>query len=127
MTEENGLEQAKAQFDSIKEMVEAVSKADTEQEIEAAEHAIEESLLSIQVRACWFDPVTAQPDSTEPVEYEILLCTGGPAVRIRGDLDRGTPTSARLEHQDWFKPWTEYHEADEQVLLAYAAHFWYGE
>ena len=41
--------------------------------------------------------------------YEILLCTGGPAARIVGELNEdGEPTTARLEHQDWGTPWTEY-------------------
>ena len=43
-----------------------------------------------------------------PEEFEILLCTGGPACRIVGDLDESCqPSSARIEHQDWGTPWTE--------------------
>lgn len=125
MTEENhGLEQAKAKFNSIKEMLEAVVNAETDEQRDDAERAISEHPLSIAVRSDWYSPGEEKPPAGE---YEILLCTGGPAVRIRGDLDRGTPTSARLEHQDWFKPWTQYHLADQSVLLAYAQHFWFGE
>ncbi|MDR6858912.1 hypothetical protein J2W96_005244 [Variovorax guangxiensis] len=43
-------------------------------------------------------------------EFEILLCTGGPTVRIVGDLDHhGEPDRARIEYQDWFEPWREAH------------------
>lgn len=60
--------------------------------------------------------------------YEILLTTGGPAVRIVGDLDgNGEPSRARLEVQDWGKPWTEYFKADADTLLTYARCFFFGE
>jgi hypothetical protein len=42
----------------------------------------------------------------KPSEFMILLCTGGPAVRIRGELDRySEPEKPRIEYQDWFTPW----------------------
>ncbi|MEQ8849245.1 hypothetical protein [Botrimarina sp.] len=54
--------------------------------------------------------------------YEILLTTGGPAVRIVGELDSyGEAESARLEVQDWGEPWTEYADADSDTPLAYCA------
>lgn len=60
--------------------------------------------------------------------YELLLTTGGPAVRIIGDLDdSGEPTNARLQVQDWGKPWTDYFEADSDVLMAYVQCFCFGE
>ena len=62
----------------------------------------------------------------EADNYELLLGTGGPAVRIVGDLgEHKEPTSARLEVQDWFKPWTEYSDEnhDDNMLLAYACCF----
>jgi len=64
----------------------------------------------------------------ETTSYELLLGTGGPAVRIVGDLnEHGEPESARLEVQDWFKPWTEYLGADDEVLMSYAERFYFGE
>lgn len=43
--------------------------------------------------------------------FEILLTTGGPAVRIMGELDaNGELDRAWLEVQDWGTPWTLYHE-----------------
>ena len=59
-------------------------------------------------------------------DYELLLTTGGPAVRIIGDLDNGEATSARLQVQDWFKPWSEYIAADTDVLMAYVGCFYFG-
>ena len=64
----------------------------------------------------------------EAAEFCILLTTGGPAVRIRGELDEyNEPRRAWLEVQDWFLPWTEYVCADSDVLLNYARCFYFGE
>lgn len=95
---------------------------------EDAEQRIQEDPLSIQVRGDWHTP--GDEEGKTPAEFEILLCTGGPAVRIIGDLnEHAEPTRARLQHQDWFTPWTELvldHD-DHQILLAYAQCFYYGE
>ena len=106
-----------------------------------AEQRIHEDALSVQVRNDWHDP--GKPGGTDPAEYEILLCTGGPAVRIRGTLDQySQPDTARLDWQDWGTPWTQYRHpvtADDlhqyaaeltryrETLLAYARQFWFGE
>lgn len=87
-----------------------------------AREAIQEDALHVQVRSDW----VAAGDALEPAEYNILLCTGGPAVRIIGDLTNNEPDSARLEYQDWGTPWTEYREADEDTLLQYAKCFYFG-
>jgi hypothetical protein len=93
---------------------------------EAAREAIEEDPLSVEVRSDWYTPGS---ENREPGEYCILLCTGGPAVRIVGDLDNGEPSSARIEHQDWFTPWQELivNSNDRAALLRYARCFYYGE
>jgi hypothetical protein len=61
----------------------------------------------------------------------ILLCTGGPAVRVFGTLDEHMqPDSARLEYQDWFTPWAPYvcpTEAESDALLTYCQQFYFGE
>lgn len=76
---------------------------------DAALEAIQEHPLSVLVRSGWYSMDGKEMGTKEPVEYEILLCTGGPAVRIQGDLDNyGQPKDARLEYQDWGTPWTEY-------------------
>jgi hypothetical protein len=96
---------------------------------EAAQR-IQEDALSVQVRDGWHTPMY---DDGDPAEFEILLCTGGPAVRMRGTLDQyGQPDNPRLEYQDWGTPWTEYRPAAEatryrETLLAYARQFWFGE
>lgn len=117
--------QAIAQMASIAEMVEALRAAgDNEDAREAAEQAIHESPLTVQVRSGWVSP----GGKMEAEEYEILLCTGGPAVRIVGDLnEHSEPINAILEHQDWFTPWTPYHQADAEILLEYAGCFYFGD
>lgn len=99
-----------------------------------ARRAIEEDALSVEVRSDWYSPTASHPE-TEPYEYNILLCTGGPAVRIIGTLsEHGEPKTARLEVQDWFTPWTAFRPLvspdnydSEPILLAYASCFYFGE
>jgi len=101
----------------------------TEEEIkeyhdeEAARQDIDEDPLSLEVRSGWHSP----GGEVEEEEFCLLLGTGGPAVRIVGDLDRGEPSGARLEVQDWFKPWTEYIPAEQDVLLTYCRCFYFGD
>lgn len=86
---------------------------------------IEEDPLSVEVRSDWYTP--CDKDGQKPSEYKILLCTGGPAVRIIGELnEHGEPDSARLQHQDWFTPWTEVINGVAQSdLIRYASFFYY--
>jgi hypothetical protein len=92
-----------------------------------AEQRIDEDPLSAEVRGDWHTP----GETGEMVEYRILLCTGGPAVQIIGDLDDdGQPSSACLEYQDWGTPWTEFFDFkddERDLLLAYAQHFYFGD
>ena len=107
---------------------------------DAALEAITESALSVEVRSGWYFPGSEIQD-TAPLEYKILLTTGGPALRIIGELDQyGEPETARLEWQDWGTPWTplmfsDFTSPDEIVrvreesahaLLTYARAFYYG-
>jgi hypothetical protein len=60
--------------------------------------------------------------------YSITLAGGGPAMRISGELDEhNQPTTARLEYQDWFTPWTEFTGIEENLLLEVANHHYFGE
>jgi len=121
--DERSEEQAVAQMDSIREMVEALH-VKNEDKREQAETAIQEDALEVAIRENWHAPGTEAADT----EYLILLCTGGSAVRITGDLnEHNEPVTARLEHQDWGTPWTESRAADEAVLLEYAREFYFGE
>ncbi len=150
---ESSLAQAYAQLESIKEMVEALEHANQAKEherstnawaaSEEAAQAIHESALSVQVRSGWHVP----GDEAEATEYVIPLwadrlfknssasgCdTGGPAVRIVGELNQyGEPVTATLEHQHWFTPWTRVDLRAstvlnaEGVMLTYANQFYFG-
>ncbi len=91
---------------------------------EDAEERIRDDPLSLEVRSGW---VTPGEDMTAE-DFTILLCTGGPAVRIMGELDdHREPRRAWLEVQDWFTPWTQYFGADSDTLLTYARCFYFGE
>jgi len=144
----NAKEQGQAQFNSIKEMVEALEVARNAEDkdegqtdleataLEDAEQAIHEDALSVLVRSDWHEPGR---EAEDPDEFQILLCTGGPAVRIRGTLNEySEPEKAWLEVQDWFTPWTEFwprrdedlgskdYTSTEEILLAYARCFYFG-
>lgn len=91
-----------------------------------ADERIQNDALSVEVRSDWHYP----GDGSEPTEFQILLCTGGPAVRIMGELNHyGEPVRAWLEYQDWGTPWTERvnQDGDHDALLIYASCFYFGE
>lgn len=92
---------------------------------EEAQQTIQEDPLSVQVRSDWHNP----GDAHLPTEYEILLCTGGPACRIIGELDEyQQPSTAVIEYQDWFTPWESYHNTngdEDAALLTYARQFYF--
>lgn len=107
--DDRGKKQAEAQFNSIKEMLENVKNAKNDRAREDAEQAIREDPLSAEVKK----------------RYEILLCWGGPACRIIGELNEyNEPESATLQHQDWFTAWAKY-PCDEDLLLEYARYFYF--
>lgn len=109
--------------DNAEELAELVDAAgDCESEEEARER-IQDDPLSVEVRSDWANP----GEELTPGEFCILLCTGGPAVRIVGELNRGEPCRAWLEYQDWGTPWTQYFGASSDTLCQYAAHFFFGE
>ena len=83
---------------------------------EDAERAIQEDPLSLQYRSGWYTP--GSEESLDPEEFEVLLATGGPAVRIIGEFgERGSIDSARLQAQDWFTPWTNYRASEAGATL----------
>jgi len=131
----NARSQAFAQLESIKEMVAellAAEESGDDEAREAAEQRIQEDALSVEVRGGWYSP-GGDGDSGTPSEFKILLCTGGPAVRIIGGLnDYSEPSTLceiRLEFQDWFTPWTPATLGieDREALVAYARCFYFGE
>lgn len=107
----------------LEELAELEAAADGCEDQDAARDRISEDPLTVEVRSDW----TAPGEPLEAAEFCILLCTGGPAVRIRGELNRGEPSRAWLEFQDWGTPWTQYFSASSDTLCQYAAHFFFGE
>lgn len=107
--------------DELEELLKLAGDCEDEDD---ARQRIDEDPLSLQVRADWREPGS---DDNEPVEFCLLLTTGGPAVRIIGELSNFEPTHATLQVQDWGTPWTDYTDADQDVLLAYAKCFYFGE
>lgn len=152
----NAKNQAQAQFDSIKSLVDAlsldwdrlaelrelnssnydaISNAELVELLELeevaqnftgpddVERAIDEDPLSVEVRSGWTTP----GQELKAEEFCILLCTGGPAVRIVGELDHyGEPVRAWIEYQDWGTPWTQLYGADQSVIVSYSSRFFFG-
>ncbi len=87
---------------------------------EDAEDFIQADPLSIQFRGGWYAPGD-EDKGGDAEEFEILLTTGGPAVRIIGEFGQGKQIHrVSLQVQDWFTPWTDYYEEGiSDVLEAY--------
>ena len=91
---------------------------------ETIREEIQDSPLAVDVRSGWHSPGSAG----EPAEFQILLSTGGPALRIVGKLGLfNCPEDSRLQWQDWGTPWADCSFADPAILDAWAAQFWFGE
>ena len=130
MKDERAKEQARAQLDSIIEMVKNLGKAihlDEIDEIEICQTAIQDDPLSVEVRSGWVNCGETMTSS----EYRILLCTGGPAVQIIGYLNEySEPDTAILQYQDWGTMWENYYGAtlpEEEMLLDYARQFYFSD
>lgn len=90
---------------------------------EDVEERIQEYPLSVEVRSDW----VSLGEELTPGEFRILLCTGGPAVQIRGELnEHREPCRAWIEYQDWGTPWTQFFDANQSVLVDFAARFYFG-
>jgi hypothetical protein len=128
MSEDHGQDNARGWLATIEELIERLDKSessDAEETTETVLQEIHEGPLSVQVRDGWRNP--GVPNEDGPDEYEILLSTGGPALRIYGKLGAHCgPESAELQYQDWFTPWTRF-PAAEETLLRYAAQFYFGD
>jgi hypothetical protein len=112
--------------DEAGELAELEAAAGDCESREDAETRISEDPLSIEVRSGW----TSLGEPLAPEEFCILLGTGGPAVRIVGELDQHMePTRARIQAQDWFTQWTDYmgDAISQDDLLIYCRQFYFGE
>lgn len=143
--------QAQAQYECLSEMVERLAhcnecsedfdsgdcefadRFDSEEEFDEyhdedeARSAINDDPLEVSVRSGWSSPGGNGIDGLQAEDFLILLCTGGPAVRIRGELSNGIPDRAWIEYQDWGTGWTQYFDTEQDTLLAYASNFYFGE
>ena len=135
---EQARQQAVAQVESIEEMIEALHEAqedgeaklyDTMLDEEGVLEVVQEDPLSVEVRSGWYIP--GSEEGNKPSEFNILLCTGGPAVRLIGDLDTyGEPDHVRVQYQDWGTPWVElFSISDDQraALLEYCQNFYFSD
>lgn len=119
--------QATAQLNgviSLMKVLDCVGRDDYTADDEARD-AITDNALSVDVRSGW-----NSPGSLIAEEYCILLCTGGPAVRITGELDTNNqPHTAEIQHQDWGTSWQRLGTtvSDDTYLLEYASCFYFGE
>lgn len=121
-------EWAEENDDELKELTDAATlEGDRQENAEAVRERIQESPLSVEVRDGWRTPGA---DKGTAEEFCILLSTGGPALRIMGELDEhAQPTRAWLEYQDWGTPWTEYHGegCEHETLLTFCQQFYFGD
>lgn len=110
--------------EELAELEEIANGCESEEE---ARERIEQDALEVQVRSDWHSPGDSDWSLNQ---FYILLCTGGPAVRIMGELDEyGQPTRAWVEYQDWGTPWSERVNeiGDMGALVDYASCFYFGE
>lgn len=94
--------------------------------VEAIEDLVTEDPLHVQVRSDWHD----LGDTPEAAEFNILLCTGGPAVRILGELRDCQVHSCCLQHQDWGTPWTDVvslTDSQQDALQWYCEQFYWSD
>lgn len=101
---------------------EDIDGVDFEFDEDAAWQTIDQDALSVELRGDWHDV----GDDGDDVEYKILLCTGGPAVQIVGELDtHGQPESATIQHQDWFEAWQDFpmSQEEEDEVLKYCGRY----
>jgi predicted phage gp36 major capsid-like protein len=128
---------AKAWYAEIVEMLKELKSANDDREypisreendrIDAARQRIHESVLSVEVRDGWRAPGGEIGPNGNAEEYQILLTTGGPALRLYGQLGQyGEPETAELQYQDWGTPWTRY-PSPQGDLLRFAQCFYFGE
>lgn len=124
-------------WNTIVEMVaeiDAAIAAEDDDTLDAAQVRVWESVLSVQVRDGWRAPgIAPQGDNAE--EYEILLTTGGPALRIYGHLDMHSEPDLdpMLQYQDWGTPWTDWWPVNganlsyKETLRTFACQFYFGQ
>ena len=109
--------------EAAQELIELRKAAGECESREDAEQRIQEDPLSLEFRSGW----STSREDLQPEEFKLLLGTGGPAVQIVGEINDGEPCNVRLQAQDWFTPWTDYRDQDEETLLTYCRCFYFGD
>jgi hypothetical protein len=107
-------ENARGWLEEMTRMVAAANDATNDETTEAASEEIAESVLACETYR----------------SFEILLTTGGPALRIVGTLDTHCePEGVELQKQDWGTPWTRVAltGAEQETVERFASHFYFGE
>lgn len=104
----HALDQAKTQLSSMQDMLDHMRNAESDREHDDALQAIFE------------DPLEVKKVQT----VEVLLCTGGPAVRIVATVGDSYFENIRIQYQDWGTPWTTYETTGpEQSALEDYLHY----
>ena len=89
------------------------------------EDAMREAALSAEIREGWRCP--GESASMEPTEFQVLISTGGPALRLMGELCNGEPERCWFEHQDRGTPWTRWFDKYGDARMWFAGLFcWEG-
>ena len=132
-TEDHAESNARGWLQSIHEMVGrlvAADEADDQDGKDELQFEITESVLSVQTRNTAWHSVGAVPEVGEDDEFEILLSTGGPALRVFGELDQfNQPMNIELQKQDWGTPWTSMVLTDEDrvAIEKFVGEFYFGD
>lgn len=89
-----------------------------EKKAEAMREEIQEKALEVGTKT----------DFDGSKQYMILLGTGGPAMRIYGELnEHNEPETAEYQFQNWFTPWTTAEGSrNDENLLEYTQQFCFG-
>jgi hypothetical protein len=116
-------------FDQSKSQYEELERLHTRWCVVDADHdaitqEIHESVLSVETRTHW---APAGSGDSEPGEFRIVLCTGGPHVELTGQLDRlNEPCDTEMYECNWGTPRAPYTEANQEILDWFAGHFYFG-
>ena len=103
---------------------------DLEKEFKAINEANDQEREELQEQLMDVLEIATGKDFNGTRTYMILLGTGGPAMRITGELDEyDMPASADYQYQDWGTEWTSGRPNSEQekLLVDFASLFYFGE
>lgn len=119
----HAIENARGKLDDIIELYEECHspfEKTPRENIEAIYQRVYEMPLSVRVRSGWKETGKL----LKPLEFEILLSTGGPACAIFGKLDEySEPDEVAIYYQDWYTNWEILPEG--QTVEANRALMWY--